>query len=66
MGYTWTQAQCRMKGTDQGEIGDCVRETSGTLDKKHFKSHLKIGSLKKDESCLSAVVAFLGFSEVPC
>ena len=55
-----------MKGTDQGEIGDCVRETSGTLDKKHFKNHLKIGSLKKDESCLSAVVAFLGFSEVPC
>ena len=50
MGYAWTKAQRRMKGTDQGEIEDWVRETSGTLDKNHFKNHLKIGSLKKDES----------------
>ena len=42
MGYAWTKAQRRMKGTDQGEIEDWVRETSGTLDKNHFKNHLKI------------------------
>lgn len=64
MGYAWTKAQLRMKGADQGEIEDWVRETSGTLDKNHFKNHLKIGSLKKDESCLSWLLSWV-FQKFP-
>lgn len=46
------------------EIEDCARETSGTLDKKRFKNHLKIGSLKKDESCLSWLLSWV-FQKFP-